>query len=359
MEFGFLDSVAIEEIATGAAILGAGGGGDPTLGMLMARHAIEEHGPIRLVRVEDVPEDEWIVPLSVVGAPTVTIEKIASGTEILAALEMIEQHLGMKTYGVFPGEIGGGNSMTPLHAAARSGLPVVDCDLMGRAFPEIQMTTGTLAGIAASPMSMADEKGTRILINGIDNVWTERIARVATVQMGGCSHIANYCMRGRQAKVAVIPGTISLARTIGRALRTSKSEKSDPVERLVGLLDGILICRGKISDVQRRTERGFAFGEVSITVSRSQSMVRVAFQNENLVAWQDGEVRVTVPDLITIVDESTGRAIMTEQLKYGQRVAVLGIPCHPKWRSPQGLKLVGPKYFGYDIEYTPLRAAHV
>jgi len=354
----FLDVCAVEEIAAGAAILGAGGGGDPTLGMLMTKHAMEQHGPIRLIRVEDVPDEEWIVPLSVVGAPTVTLEKIASGKEILEALHMLEQHLGMKTFAVYPGEIGGGNSMTPLHAAARAGLPVVDADLMGRAFPEIQMTSATLVGIKASPMSMADEKGNRLLLDAVDNVCTERLARAATVQMGGCSHIANYAMRGGHAKQAVIPGTISLARQIGRALKTSRLEKRDPVEALLELLRGVLLCRGKIRDVQRKTEDGFAVGEVSLAVSGSSSQFKVAFQNENLVAWLDGAVRATVPDLITIVDESTGQAILTENLKYGQRVAVLGIPCHSKWRSAEGLKLVGPRYFRYDLDYVPVEASH-
>lgn len=35
-------------------------------------------------------------------------------------------------------EIGGGNGIEPLVAGARMGLPVVDADLMGRAFPEMQ-----------------------------------------------------------------------------------------------------------------------------------------------------------------------------------------------------------------------------
>ncbi len=353
-----LDGVAVEEIAVGAAVLGAGGGGDPTIGALMTRHAIEEHGPIRLIQVDAVPDHEWVVPLSVVGAPTVTVEKIASGKEIIAALEMLEQHLGMKTFAVFPGEIGGGNSMTPLHAAARSGLPVLDGDLMGRAFPEIQMTTGTLENVAASPMSMSDEKGNSLLIQGIDNVWTERLARVATVQMGGCAHIANYAMQGLQARKAVLAGTVSLARKIGRELLAVRTRKTDPIDALIGLLHGTLICRGKVREVQRRTDQGFALGNVSISLTGAPSLATVAFQNENLIAWQDGEVRATVPDIITIVDESTGRAIMTENLKYGQRVAVLGIPCHAKWRTSAGLKLVGPRYFGYDVEYSPLAGAH-
>jgi DUF917 family protein len=38
-------------------------------------------------------------------------------------------------------EIGGGNGIQPLMAAAHLGLPVVDADTMGRAYPEAQMTS--------------------------------------------------------------------------------------------------------------------------------------------------------------------------------------------------------------------------
>ncbi len=35
-------------------------------------------------------------------------------------------------------------------------------------------------------------------------------------------------------------------------------------------------------------------------------------------------------------------------------IAVLGMPCDPRWRTPAGLELAGPGYFGYDVEYTPI-----
>lgn len=353
-----LDGSAIEEIAAGAAILGAGGGGDPTLGMLMAKHAIEQHGPITLISVEDVPDESWVFPLSVVGAPTVTVEKIAAGTEILQALRFLEKHLAVKCFGVLPGEIGGGNSMTPLFAAAQARLPVIDGDLMGRAFPEIQMTTATLQGISACPMSVADEKGNALILDAIDNVWAERLARVVTVRMGGSSHIANYALRGKAAKHVVIAGTISLARKIGRTLLTNRAQKTDGLDALVDLLGARLMCRGKVRDVQRRTERGFAMGAVTLAITNSSSEMKVAFQNENLIAWKDGVVEATVPDLITIVDEKTGRAIMTENLKYGQRVGVLGIPCDQNWSTPEALKIVGPRCFGYEVDYVPVKAPH-
>ena len=46
--------------------------------------------------------------------------------------------------------------------SARLGLPMVDCDGMGRAFPELQMVTFTIGGASATPMALTDEKGIRL-----------------------------------------------------------------------------------------------------------------------------------------------------------------------------------------------------
>jgi DUF917 family protein len=80
----------------------------------------------------------------------------------------------------------------------------------------------------------------------------------------------------------------------------------------------------------------------------------VRFQNENLVAIRDEAIVASVPDLITILDAESGNAITTEHLRYGFRVVVLGIPCDPRWRTPAGIELAGPRHFGYDVDYVPL-----
>ncbi len=82
--------------------------------------------------------------------------------------------------------------------------------------------------------------------------------------------------------------------------------------------------------------------------------LRIAFQNEFLIAQTDTRVVATTPDLITVLDAETGEPITTEELRYGFRVAVIGIPCDPRWRSDIGIETVGPRYFGYDIEYMPV-----
>ena len=48
-----IDIRDIEDIALGAALLGAGGGGDPYIGKLIAMGAVRENGPATLIDPEE------------------------------------------------------------------------------------------------------------------------------------------------------------------------------------------------------------------------------------------------------------------------------------------------------------------
>ena len=84
------------------------------------------------------------------------------------------------------------------------------------------------------------------------------------------------------------------------------------------------------------------------------STFAVEFQNEFTIGRRDGAVCVTVPDLICILDSQTGEALGTETIRYGQRVDVLSLPANPIMTSADGLAWVGPRGFGYDMDYKPL-----
>ena len=68
----------------------------------------------------------------------------------------------------------------------------------------------------------------------------------------------------------------------------------------------------------------------------------------------DGKILATAPDLICLVDTETFIPVTTDGLKYGKRVLVVGLKCYPMWRTPKGIELVGPRYFGIDADYIPV-----
>jgi DUF917 family protein len=348
----------VEDIAVGGAVLGAGGGGDPYLGKLMAQRAIEQYGPPELIPLKEVPDRALIMLPAGIGAPSVIIEKIPRGDEAVGVMRALQKHLGKKAFAVMSAEVGGLNGTIPISVAARLKIPVVDADCMGRAFPEIQLVIPNLYGVSATPLILADEKGNEIVLSTINNEWTELLSRTLAVKLGGFALMALFPMEGKIAKKATLPGMVSFCRRIGRTLRSARRQKKDILADLLRVTKGTYLFRGKIVNLDRRVEKGWNLGELTIQGSdeyRGESM-KIDFQNENLIARVGDKVLVTVPDLITVLDQDTAYPITTEGLKYGLRVTVIGIPCHREWRKPAGIALAGPHHFGYDVPYQPLKA---
>ena len=345
------------DIALGGAFLGTGGGGDPYIGRLMAEQAIDNYGPVQVMDVEDLSDDALVIPVCMMGAPTVMLEKLPRGDEAINALRSLEAVLGRKADALFCIEAGGLNSTIPIAVAATAGLPIVDGDGMGRAFPELQMVSMTMFDIHACPMAMADEKGNALVLNTVDNLSTEKFARVITVEMGGAGLIALYPMTGAEAKKSILRGSLSLISNIGQIITYEQSANRNPADKLASELNGVRLFEGRITDVERRTEGGFARGQSIIQgleAYKGRSM-KLNFQNEFLLAEDDkGKPLAMTPDLICLLDLETGQPITTETMGYGYRVIVFGLPCDPKWRSKHGLELVGPKYFGYEADYKPI-----
>ncbi|HIU26688.1 MAG TPA: DUF917 domain-containing protein [Candidatus Copromorpha excrementigallinarum] len=352
-----IDLKDIEDIALGAALLGAGGGGDPYIGKLVAMGAVKECGPVTMLDPQEVPDEELVVPIAMMGAPTVLAEKAVGEREYETLFHMVSRFFGREIYAFLPIEAGGVNSMLPIAACARMGVPLVDADGMGRAFPELQMVTFTIGGINASPMALTDEKGNCVIFETVTNKWTEELARAVTMSCGGAVSVALYPMTGKQMKEYAVKNIVTRSQRLGEAIRTVKDcgEKT-PEEHFMEFSESYKLFKGKISDVLRETRGAFNLGKVMLEGMGEYKgkEAYVEFQNENLLACVDGEILATVPDLICIVDAETFVPVTTDALKYGKRVYVTGLKCFEMWRSPEGLELVGPKYFGCDTDYIPV-----
>ena len=348
----------LDAIEIGAAILGTGGGGNPYIGKLRCREELKKGRRIPVIPLAELPDDALVVSLGGIGAPVVGVEKIEEGEECLRALRALEKELGVKVDALISAEIGGANSMEPMLTAAQAGLPVVDGDGMGRAFPEMQMCTWSIYGHREAPAAMADEKGNIVIIrNTPDDVWLERIARSVVVAMGAAAGLATQPMRGDFVKRAAVPNTITQALNLGRAVLQAHRTNSDPVQTVIDKERGKLLMTGKIVDLQRHLKGGFAVGHITLEGFGNflGDNGRIDLQNEFLVFWYNEMVEVCTPDLIVVLDSDTGLPITTEMLRYGQRVAVLGLPAHPLMRSPEALKVVGPTAFGYsEITFNPM-----
>ena len=346
----------LEPIAIGAGILGTGGGGNPYVGRLRAREAIRRWGPVNVLSPEELPADARVVCVGGIGAPTVGIEKVRD-LQSCHALRAIEEYTGQRATALISNEIGGSNSVEPLIPAAMAGLPVVDADGMGRAFPEFQMKTFFAYGVPCCPMAVADEKGNSVVIREtVSPQWAERLARAITVQMGCVACYAVAPMTAEQVRRTAVPNTLTLARDLGNAVLQAQQQGDDPLAAILNACPGKVLFSGKVVDLDRRTTAGFARGQVAIDgldAYAGQRMV-IEFQNENLIARRDDAIVCVVPDLICAVATDLGEPVTTELMRYGLRITILGFPAPALWTAPEGLAVVGPRAFGYDVDYVPL-----
>ena len=354
-----LDALDLDDLARGAAFLGTGGGGSPYVGRLLVDWALARGGRIELVALDELADEALVIPTAGMGAPTVAVEKIPRGDEAALALRALEAHLGRDADATMPIECGGINSMVPLVVGVLLDLPVVDADGMGRAFPELQMETFNVYGAAATPMAVADERGSTAIVTTEDAKTAEWLARGLTIRMGGHAMIAEYPMDGTTAKRVSIPGTLGLGIRIGRTIREAREAHRDPFEAIAETLAetiyhyGRVVFEGKVVDVLRRTTEGFARGHARIE-SPEGDVLEITFQNEHLVARVDGAVRGIVPDLICVLEAETAEPITTEAIRYGQRVKVMVVSTPEIMRTPEALAVFGPRAFGLDEEFRPI-----
>jgi len=337
----------LKDIVYGATLLGAGGGGSPENGMQLVESTLEIAEEVQLVHPDEVPDYSRVCVVAGMGAPEALLKR-GWGNEDVPALKLLEQVTGTRMDYLIAIETGGFNSITPLHAAAASGVPAVDGDGVGRAIPQLEMTMFGVHGVPIAPVTLADCYGNSAVLYPNDLAMAEKMGRAITVSFGMLAGLALHPMAGWQMKKAVIPGTYTLAEKVGRAMREA-SEKKDPVEAVVKTTEGFEIARGLVAEKEVETRGGFDYGKVHV------GDVRVDYKNENMMAWKSGKPIAISPDLICWMT-TDGMPLTNADIKEGMEVAVIGIKAHRRWRTPEGHAVFRPvlKEIGYAGKYKPI-----
>ena len=167
--------------------------------------------------------------------------------------------------------------------------------------------------------------------------------------------MGNGCRLPEDVKEALIPGTLTRAYNIGRAIREARESGADPVAAAVAAVEGWHLFTGTVSKRETEDREGYYWGINTIagTDKFKGNTMKIFFKNENHVTWLDDQVYVTSPDVIEVVDLKTAEPITNTDLREGDSVAVIGAK-NEAYRSKEGIALIGPKHYGYDIEYVPI-----
>jgi uncharacterized protein len=322
-------------------VLAAGAGGDLELALLTALLAVEELGPVPVVALDDLPDDALVVPCGLVGAPQLAVERIPGGDEGRTLIRALEALHGARAGALMCLEAAGPNGLLVVMWAARAGVPLLDADGAGRAFPGLQQRAMHVAGVPAAPAVLTDGRDNVLAIHAAEDDSAARLARSIAAGLGGLCSAAAYAMSARRARGAVVAGTLSRAVALGEAIDGHESRVQ--AEAVAEALGGRVLLEGRVTDVQRGS------ATIDGTGRDAGRELRLELQSGFLVALEDGEVTAAVPDLIAVLAADAGTPIATEALRRGDPVAALAAPAHDVWRTERGLSVAGPRAFGYDL----------
>lgn len=270
----------------------------------------------------------------------------------------LENIIGAKPVALLLGEIGP-NGLGLMMKSAEKKVPIVDGDIAGhRAVPEASISSLNLFEINPCPLVLSTPWGDVIRIDKVLSFQRlEDITRHLAISAGGQVNSVS-AIAAENVKKAVVQGSISKTIEVGRVILENRSEE-ELLEKILRATGGALLFEGKVSAFMREPRDAFNWGEIRITGASEFSghSISIWFKNENHVAWLDGSPLVTSPDLISVVDLSTGVGLSNawnQEWSYGRDVAVVGIPAWKGWLCERGLQIFGPKHFGFDINYKPL-----
>ena len=354
------------DILYGCTILGTGGGGRVEKGIDLIEKALDAGKEFILADLNELPDDALIAcPYYCGSISPITPEleaKYAALPKIdeepaLRAFKILEEYLGKKIYGAISTELGGSNTAIAFYVAAMLGIYIVDGDPAGRSVPELQHSTFFINNIPITPMAIANEFGESLILKEVvDDFRAEALVRALAVVSKNMVGVADHVATAKQLRTGVIPGAISYALKLGRAYRLAKENNLDLATEIAKAGNGYVIFRGVVTDLIWEDKDGFTVGDTYIKGDGefAGSEYKIWFKNENIIAWRDGKIDVTVPDLICLVADETKEPVTNPNFGPGLKVSVIGLPSPKEWRTEEGLKVFGPKHFGFDIEYKPI-----
>ncbi|WP_409304878.1 DUF917 domain-containing protein [Peribacillus sp. SCS-155] len=346
-------------LAIGAKILSCGGGGDTRTVQTLLMSIMDNNDSITVKTISDL-EEEWIAPVGIMGSTILYGENIPTGQEGIEALKVYESVSGKNAEALIALEIGGVNALTPLVTAFMAGLPVVDGDAMGRAFPELTMTTFYHADIPLTPFVMQTHQENMYIQGNHDIHETVEMAKEFMFRNGGFAHLLCLCADAKTIKTSMIPGSLKLCYRLG-AVITGEQQNRKKIAQMKNVFENsvygrpLQIIAGEVSKVTRWFEDGSLIGKLHVDGRGpySSRSIELEFRNEFIAIKEDGYI-CTTPDLILVLDEDSLHPYNVSEIQSEHSVIVFAVPAPSILRTQAMLEYVGPGPFKLPDSYHPV-----
>ena len=270
----------------------------------------------------------------------------------LIAMENVERVIGRPLDAVISTELGGENTACAFYTAAMTDRIIMDGDPAGRSVPCLQHSTYYLDGIPMCPMAVTNDFGESAVFTHVaDDTRGEDLVRALAAVSRNEIMVVDHVNTAAVLEKSVILGAISDAEKLGIAYREALAKGEDCVEAILRAGKGRRVFDGSIVAAEYETVDGYTYG--SMRIANGEQQLEIRYQNENIVAILNGEILVTVPDLIIVMDKDAKYPVLNPYARVGMNVSVLCLPAPAVWTSEKGLAVFGPRFFGYDVEWRP------
>nr|WP_252199470.1 DUF917 domain-containing protein [Brevibacterium sp. RIT 803] len=332
-----------EPLAAGSALLGSGGGGDGRIGQNLLS-VLPSDTNVEVVTAEALPDDAGVVHVGTAGSPDVVSERLLDPADFARAAEAIAELVGREVDAIGCIEIGGLNALIGVLVAAHLGVPIVDGDLMGRAFPRIQMTLLSAHGQQSTPLSLVSPSQDVALLKDGSPRRVEAMLTAIISAMGGAAAAALYPVRAAQLRSIGMGRSLSHCLDIGRAFLENVDRETAELANVIG---GQVVAEGVVEEIRGGDEPDLS--SLTVVNSMFQSTARVDFIDEFLAVTVDGVCVAKTPEIIIVLNRTTNRPLRCDEVIRGQSVVVSTLPSIHEWPK-EALPLVGPKAYGLDLE---------
>lgn len=363
----------IRDFIRGCTLMGTGGGGLEENGVQSLMSELKAGKEISWIDVDDIPDDAVTACPFLMGSiapktPELLEEMNSFGMNektsifpekerIARSITELQEYTGKKFDAVVPLELGGAATPGCIAAGLVHGIPTVDGDYTGRAIPEIPQTTPYLHGLKLWPLSAVDEFGNVSIIKDAMNYRVvERMGKKISEIGYGLTGDTGFVFTGKQTKEVLLRGTLTMCLKLGRLIREAGEQGKDPVAELAKELNAWVLTTGTLTKKETENKQGYYWGYHTVTGNGEYEgkTAKVWFKNEHHICWINDKVVATSPDIIVLVDKNTGMPYTNPVLAEGMEIAVLGCRAVDIFRSEKGVDILGPRYFGFDIDYVPI-----
>ncbi|WP_353649868.1 DUF917 domain-containing protein [Nakamurella sp. A5-74] len=313
-----------------------------------------ETGPLPLLKPESMPATSWCAALCILGSGAALADLPPAGDEFVTAVRTLERTIDRPLAAVYPLAAATVSALFPVIAAAQLGLPLLDCDGMGRAFAQINQTTMFLAGLSVSPAVLTGAAGETFTLTSPNSERADVLSRSALDVLGGWAAFAAYPASIGDTARGASRGNVSRLLEVGRLLLEPMSTDL-LVNRLSAVNATRRIARGRIVDLEHLTRPA----DLSVPTHPTSAVLdevggailRLELRSEIVAAFVDGVLTAAAPDLISLFDVRSGRMAALDSLENGDLLDVLVTPADAVWYSPEGLALVGPSVHHIPLDH--------